>query len=220
LAPQISPKDQFFNKEIEVELMSNTESATLYYTLDGLMPTKSSIKYKKPIQIQKSAVLKTIAIKDGYKDSKESNSKYKFIEELKGVQYKYDEIKLEKLPNYMDLTPERISVVKKFSLEGIEQSKFNFALVMHGYVAIKKAGLYQFFVSSNDGSKLLIDHQELINNDGTHGTIEKSGKTHLDKGVHLIEVRYFQAGGVKSLKVSWEGPDFEKHEISEHELSP
>jgi len=220
LAPQISPKDQFFNKEIEVELMSNTESATLYYTLDGLMPTKSSSKYTKPIRIQKSTNLRSIAVKDNFSNSKESISRYELIKELEGVQYKYYEIKLENLPNYMDLTPKRVGVVKKFSLEGIEQSKFNFALVMHGYVKIKKAGVYQFFVSSNDGSKLLIDHKEIINNDGTHGTIEKPGRVHLDKGMHLIEVRYFQAGGVKSLKVSWDGPGFEKHEMSEYELSP
>jgi hypothetical protein len=220
LSPQISPKDQFFNKEIKVKLMSNTEGVAIYYSLDGSMPTKNSLKYKKPIHINKSEELKTIAIKDGYKDSKESYSNYEFIEELKGVQYKYYETKLEKLPRYMDLTPMRTGVVKKFTIEGIEQSKFNFTLVMHGFLKIKKAGSYQFFISSNDGTKLFIDHMEIINNDGTHGTIEKSGRVQLDIGTHLIEVRYFQAGGVKSLKVSWEGIGFEKHEMNEHDLSP
>ena len=219
LAPQISPKDQFFNKEIEVELMSNTKGATIYYTLDGATPTKSASKYTKPIRIQKSSNLRSIAIKDGFSTSKESGSKYDFIKELKGVQYKYYEIKLEKLPNYMNLTPKRSGVVKKFTLEGIEQSKFNFALVMHGFIKIKKSGSYQFFISSNDGSKLLIDHKEIVNNDATHGTTEKSGRIQLDKGMHLIEARYFQAGGVKSLKVSWEGPGFEKREMSKEDLA-
>ena len=44
--------------------------------------------------------------------------------------------------------------------------------------------------------------------------IEKSGKVYLEKGEHLVEVRYYQAGGVKSLKVFWEGPGFEKQEIN------
>jgi len=54
----------------------------------------------------------------------------------------------------------------------------------------------------------------LVNNDGNHGYSEKSNKIYLQKGEHLIEVRYFQAGGGKSLKVLWEGPGFEKQEIS------
>jgi hypothetical protein len=61
--------------------------------------------------------------------------------------------------------------------------------------------------------------QEIINNDDTHGSIEKSGKVQLTKGLNLVEIRYFQAGGVKILKVSWEGPGFEKHEMDHHNLS-
>ena len=78
---------------------------------------------------------------------------------------------------------------------------------------------YAFFASSDDGSKLSVENVEVVDNDGAQGTIEKSGKVYLEKGKHLIELRYFQTGGVKSLKVSWEGPGFEKREIFEGLLS-
>jgi len=219
LAPQIFLKDQFFNKRIDVKLESNTKGATVYYTLDGNKPNMNSLKYVKPIQIHNNAVLRTVAVKEGFANSLESNSKYKSIEKLKGVQYKYYDLKTEKLPNYMNLIPKRAGVIKKFSLDGIEQSEFNFALIFHAYLKVEKEGEYSFYLSSNDGSKLFIDHKEIVNNDGTHGSIEKSEKVKLNKGLHLIEVRYFQAGGVKSLKVSWQGPGFNKHEIDQHELS-
>ena len=74
-------------------------------------------------------------------------------------------------------------------------------------------GIINFLPQQNDGSRLLVDNREIINNDGAHPTIEKSGTVYLEKGTHLIEVRYFQAGGVKDLKISYEGPEIEKQEI-------
>ncbi|MCK5816084.1 MAG: chitobiase/beta-hexosaminidase C-terminal domain-containing protein, partial [Flavobacteriaceae bacterium] len=219
LVPQIFPKDQFFNKEIKVALSSNTKDATIYYSLDGTTPTKNSLKYKNPIHIQKSVELKTIAVKDGYADSKVAYSKFETIEQLSGVQYKYYELKLEKLPNFVNHTPIRTGVMSAFSFHDIEHEEFHFAMIMHAFIDIKRSGEYQFFVSSNDGSKLLIDHQEIVNNDYTHGTREKTGKMQLDKGMHLIELRYFQAGGGKALQVFISGDEFKKTEITASMLS-
>lgn len=219
LSPQIFPKDQFFYKKVNVELLTNTKGATIYYTLDGSIPDKNSSKYRKPIQIQKSVKLRSVAIKDEFNNSDESYSLYKSIKKTNGVQYQYYEIKLEKLPNFINLIPKKEGKIKTFSLKGIDHIEFNFAVIMHGYLNIKKSGDYKFFISSNDGSKLFIDHKEILNNDGTRGTKEVSGITHLNKGTHLVEVRYFQAGGVNSLKVLWKGPDFEKREINKQDLS-
>jgi len=213
LSPQIFPKDQFFNKKIEVELRSNTKEASIYYSLDGSTPTRDSEIYTKLLQIKSTSVLKAIAVKDGYEQSDKVYSKYESIKNIKGVQYKYYEIKLEKLPNFISMTSKKNGSVERFSFDKIQTKEFNFTLIMHGYLNVKSTGEYTFFMASNDGSKLLIDHMEIINNDGTHGSQEKSGTVHLSKGTHLVEVRYFQAGGVKSLKVSWEGFGFKKQEV-------
>ena len=219
LSPRVFPTNQFFNKEIEVSLTSHTKDAEIYYTTDHSKPDKTSLKYKRPITIQKTSNLRAIAIKDGYISSEESTSKYESIEKLAGVQYKYYEGRWEKLPDFINLTPSKVGVAKKFTLENLENMGSNFGLVMHGFLQIKKDGDYTFFASTNDGSKLLIDNIEIINNDGAHTTIEKSGKVYLNKGKHLIELRYFQAGGGKEIKVSWEGPGFKKTEIKENTLS-
>ena len=219
LSPRVFPTNQFFNKEIEVSLTSHTKDAEIYYTTDHSKPDKTSLKYKRPITIQKTSNLRAIAIKDGYISSEESTSKYESIEKLAGVQYKYYEGRWEKLPDFINLTPSKVGVAKKFTLENLENMGSDFGLVMHGFLQIKKDGDYTFFASTNDGSKLLIDNIEIINNDGAHTTIEKSGKVYLNKGKHLIELRYFQAGGGKEIKVSWEGPGFKKTEIKENTLS-
>ncbi len=77
-----------------------------------------------------------------------------------------------------------------------------FAFEFSGYLKIEQDGIYSFYLASDDGSQLLIDNGEIINNGGYHGTVEKSGKAALKKGYHKIQVLYFDAGGENSLKVS------------------
>jgi hypothetical protein len=89
---------------------------------------------------------------------------------------------------------------------------------MIGFVTIKKAGDYTFYCGSNDGSKLYIDNKPLIDNDDYHGFVEVSENIYLTEGIHPIEVRYFQQGGTQRLKVSWQGEDFAKSELSAENL--
>lgn len=218
IAPLISPANQFFNKSIEVKLISNTKEAEIYYTLDGSNPTESSQKYKGNLEINKSATLRAKAFKKNYNASDESSAIFKSINKLDGVQYKYYEnrsnTKWEKLPDFLLLEPLAEGTIDKYGYDVIEHSETYFGLILHGFINIAQKGEYTLYIGSNDGSKLLIDHKEVVTNDGNHGYIEKSGKVYLDKGEHLIEVKYYQAGGVKHLNVFWEGPGIEKQEIN------
>ncbi|HMI78020.1 MAG TPA: PA14 domain-containing protein, partial [Ferruginibacter sp.] len=76
-----------------------------------------------------------------------------------------------------------------------------FAFEFRGYIKITKDGIYTFYTQSDDGSKLFIDDEEVVDNDGDHGTVEKSGKAALKKGLHKIRVTYFDSGGGNELKV-------------------
>ncbi|MEK3978686.1 endonuclease [Psychrobacillus sp. FSL K6-2836] len=53
----------------EIELSTNTEGATIYYTTDGTEPSSSSIEYTSPIIINADTTIKAIAIKDGLDNS-------------------------------------------------------------------------------------------------------------------------------------------------------
>ena len=88
-----------------------------------------------------------------------------------------------------------------------------FAFEFNGYIKIDKDGIYSFFTDSDDGSMLYIDDEEVVNNDGDHGNVEKNGKTALKKGFHKIKVLYFDSGGGNSLKVSMQGEGDVKMEI-------
>ena len=71
---------------------------------------------------------------------------------------------------------------------------------------VAQAGAYTFRLLSDDGSKLLIDGQQVIDHDGVHGATTKDGDVTLTAGSHALEIRYFQAGGGARLQLQWRRP--------------
>jgi hypothetical protein len=88
--------------------------------------------------------------------------------------------------------------------ESVKLRKDKYGLMFEGYIQVEKTGGYQFFTKSDDGSILLIDDQEIVNNDGNHGSEEKVGRCILEKGFHRFKVVYFDSGGGNDLSVSYQ----------------
>jgi len=62
--------------------------------------------------------------------------------------------------------------------------------------------------------ELFIDGKLVVDNDGVHGANEKEGEIALKKGMHQIELLYFQAGGGKALHVFIKSNDNKKTEVT------
>ena len=75
-----------------------------------------------------------------------------------------------------------------------------------GYVNIPQLGAYRFYTTSDDGSKLWIDGELVVDNDGLHGMTEQWGVVALEPGLHAIRTDFFEAGGGAGLIVEYEGP--------------
>jgi prepilin-type N-terminal cleavage/methylation domain-containing protein len=87
----------------------------------------------------------------------------------------------------------------------------NFGSRFTGYVRIATAGAYTFYTDSDDGSRLWIDGNLVVNNDGSHGMPhEVSGSLVLTAGDHAIRVEHFEGTGGAGLIVSWAGPSIAK----------
>jgi alpha-N-arabinofuranosidase len=119
------------------------------------------------------------------------------------------------LPDFSTLKPVKTGVVTNVVFpEGTKS--FNFGIVYKGFIKIEKSGMYNFFLASDDGSKLTIDGKVVINNDGRHAVVEREGIKYLSKGFHPVEVAFFQAGGGADLKLYMQGEnDDEKQLVSE-----
>jgi len=82
-----------------------------------------------------------------------------------------------------------------------------------GQIRIATAGRYTFYLNSDDGSKLWLDDTLLINNDGLHEMVEKSGTMTLTAGVHALRVEFFENEGTAGLVMSWAGPGIAKQVV-------
>ena len=94
-----------------------------------------------------------------------------------------------------------------------------FALRFTGQIRVPRSGKYTFYTTSDDGSRLYIGKKMVVNNDGLHGPIEKSGTIALEAGTHPITVTYFDNGGGDAFTVLWKGPGLRKKKISANRLS-
>jgi len=117
----------------------------------------------------------------------------------------------KKIPDWNKIEPSGTDHVPsgKFDLSCTKE-KDSFGIVFRGNIEAPKSGDYVFTVSSDDGSRLLIDRKTVIDHDGIHGDSPKSGKIKLDKGSHHIEVQYFEGSGGESLYVGWKTPGSKK----------
>jgi len=86
----------------------------------------------------------------------------------------------------------------------------NFGAVWTGWIWIPEGGLWTLFINSDDGSRLLIDDVQVINNDGLHGMVEKSTVLPLGHGRHRLRVEFFEAGGGAGCILSMSGPGMSK----------
>ncbi|MFD0599247.1 PA14 domain-containing protein [Catellatospora coxensis] len=86
---------------------------------------------------------------------------------------------------------------------GFEDNFYTQAL---GYVNIPTAGSYNFRLISDDGSRLLIDDNVVINHDGLHGATAKDGAVTLTTGYHALRIDFFEAGGGQQLTLQWQTP--------------
>jgi outer membrane protein OmpA-like peptidoglycan-associated protein len=67
-----------------------------------------------------------------------------------------------------------------------------FAIDYQGVLHVTTAGQYRFRVNSDDGSRLFVDGQLIVDNDGVHPERREEGKVQLRAGTHALRVQYFQ----------------------------
>ena len=67
------------------------------------------------------------------------------------------------------------------------------ALVFEGYVAIPETGVWTLLIGSDDGSRLYLHGDLLVDNDGPHPMQWSSGRLRLGKGLHAIRIEFFES---------------------------
>ena len=137
---------------------------------------------------------------------------------VNGVTYEYFEGVWDRLPDFDSLSPVATGTATTFDLSVANQSDF-FGIRYRACLNVPADNTYTFFTYSDDGSRLFIDGNLVVDNDGLHAAREASGSVTLTAGMHPMEVQFFERAGVEVLTVSWQGPGISKQPIAESFLS-
>ncbi len=82
----------------------------------------------------------------------------------------------------------------------------NFGVRWTGWVDVPASGSWTFGVESDDGSRISVANQVVVDNDGLHGMQERTGSIGLQAGRHAITVDFFERGGGAGCIVRASGP--------------
>ncbi len=224
LAPVVSAVAPIFLDTLDVTVTTGQEGIELRYTTNGTNPHADSPLVSGPIRLTASAEVNVRAFRGGRPVSPIGRASFSKVLPQKavnvektepGLRYEYCEGVFE---NTTDMRkPARHGVVGTFDIAARARND-RFGFRYSGFLKVPKRGVYQFALTSDDGSRLVLDSQVLIDNDGLHGAREKTGLAALAPGLHLIEVDFFQRDGGLELKVHWSGPDLPRQLITDRDL--
>ena len=121
----------------------------------------------------------------------------------------------DKLPDFDKLKPVKVGKAKS----GIADTNFskkrdNFGIVIEGRLEIKKKGKYTFRLGSDDGSRLFVNGERVVDNDGIHGVKNQKGTVKLKPGIVDLRIEYFERGGGEHLSVDMSGPGIKNLQLA------
>lgn len=219
--PQCISREQVFEDAAELALDNPLGRGIVRYTLDGRDPTQASPRYVKPVRITDTTVVKAQTFLADSRTSGIAEFRFRKLSPrepvvltntVPGLAYAYYEGNWHRLPDFEKLTPAATGTASAFGLS-VRMRDDGFALRFTGYLQVPIDGTYTFYLVSDDGSRLWIGPDLVVDHDGLHSACEMSGQIILKAGKHPIIVAHFEAGGAQHLEVSYAGPGIAKQPV-------
>ena len=134
-----------------------------------------------------------------------------------GVAYTYYEGKFKSTADVLKAKPVKEGTFRNFSIKEAAADD-HFGYQFRSQINIPEKGVYKFHIYSDDGARLFIDDQEVIDNDGSHSAGEATGKVALEKGFHEIRVIYFEDYMGQALEIGITGKNLPKQVLPDEML--
>ena len=140
------------------------------------------------------------------------NIKYKkYVDqriELEQLSYKYYELPSSSMvPDFDSIEVVSQGAADSFNVATIAEREDLFGIRYEANITIPKSGDYIFHTISDDGSRLYIDQELIVDNDLELGVEKRSGLISLSSGTHQLRIDYYNNVWSKYLTVYYEGPE-------------
>lgn len=199
---------------VTITLRTSMPDAVIRYTTDGMDPTQTSAVYQRPFRVGISSSGTRVTARAFTTDGRSSapraatftQTTYRPADQLtvveQGIRHLSFERSVRSVRAIDTLSGAREAKVASVALRSSDTVE-RYAVKMTGYLRVPDDALYEFALSSDDGSNFEVGGQVIVNNDGLHGDEERTGMVALRKGLHPFVVRYFNGGGGASLSLRY-----------------
>jgi predicted phosphodiesterase len=210
-APLIESSELCFLNKTKVTVTNPNPSGHLVVAVNGNSLATASDKIEIPLQ---ETTLLSAFVKDNLGGESRTATKTFTRLPLNPAQKKtngkisveYYEGFFTQLPDFDALDPIRRIESDSLTLDAIRpRAENHWAARFRGRFHVPETNVYRVLLESYDGSRLLIDGREVINNDGMHYEIRMDNYVALEKGEHSFEVHYFDFTRRETLRL-WMNP--------------
>jgi len=205
-APEIKAEADIFVDTLQVELESRSSGLELRYSLDGTDPGLKSPIYDGGIVVDETATVRARAFHRGRPVTRTVERTFTKVvpkealvaaETRAGLRRQSFSGKWNELPDFSALALSETHVVDEIAPLRAEFVGCRFS----GLIEVPATGLVRFVLASDDGSRLWIDGELVVDNDGLHGTLEQSGVVALAAGFHALRLDWFNRTGTAELSL-------------------
>ncbi|TAL44555.1 MAG: hypothetical protein EPN92_08600, partial [Chitinophagaceae bacterium] len=227
-SPVINANADIFvnNLAVEITLPPAQGNVVVHYTINGTVPSAASPVYKGKLVITKNTVIKARSFNGTKAVSGVVERKFskvipalslKLLRSEPGLAAAFYEGEWDKIPDFKKQSIKESKMLATVS-PGEWKGKEKYGVVLEGYIMIPESEVYNFYLSSDDGSKMYLNNKLLIDNDGLHGMVEKKGIVALSAGYHKIRIEFFEKNGGDDLQLFIESPKIKKQEAGKEML--
>lgn len=196
-----------FDESATIVMESPNTSGEIRYTMDGSMPNTNSTLYTKAVTTSKNGVVKSAIFNKGKIVSTVSEAFFRIKDKTMAPPISYEVFYLENLtsiPSLDNKRPDAKGTCFEITSDEVkEEIKSNTAVRFRTTLQVENEDRFTFYTNSDDGSKLWVNSELVVDNDGDHGVIEKNGSISLKPGSYPIEVIWFNGGGSGWLNVDY-----------------
>ncbi|WP_262490196.1 family 20 glycosylhydrolase [Hymenobacter coccineus] len=204
-------EESVFTTSTTLAVQKPLDNLTLRYTTDGSAPTSASPVLAKSLPISQSTTVKLAAYTPEGLKGDTYTIRYQQQDYAAPVSGKtpapgltatyFDgyfptAARMQGAPAKGSATVTAVAVPK-----AAEADKFG--VQFRGYLDVPATGIYTFYLTCDDGGTLRIADRMVVDNDGLHSAIEKSGQVALAQGLQPLALDFVEGGGGYTLLLQY-----------------